>query len=382
MRSISVISILFSFSIAAFVAGCETATDADPVWSMEGVQLLDVRIPADRFAEMLANRWSNEEVPVEIVTDGRKYRGTFEPQGAGSRYHARWSFKLELREGELLNGLRESNLSVQTFDNSRLRTALATQVFGAMGYPTFAHYPVFLRINGRNLGLYLQTERVDEEFFRRRGMPVHELIKCGFGSKFSYVGGNHLEKYFERAIPESGNLNDFGDFLHALDSADPDHLYAQLSSRLDIDGYLRYHAISSILNHVDGFSNNLYFYRATAQSPYEIIPWDFDKLLFAENEVGLVGGNEIAWKLLKSDSCMTVYKREAQRAIEGPLDERTLFPLLDGLTARNAEAYRLDPWLGGAGISLALESDALKAHLMRRKQFFRDNLDSLRSYPR
>jgi hypothetical protein len=113
-----------------------------------------------------------------------------------------------------------------------------------------------------------------------------------------------------------------------------------------------------------------------------IIPWDFDKLLFAENEVGLVGGNEIAWKLLQSDSCMTVYKREAQRAIEGPLDERTLFPLLDDLTGRIAEAHRLDPWLGGAGISLALESDALKAHLMRRKQFFRDNLDSLRSYPR
>lgn len=382
MRHIPVILLLLSLALLLPSTGCDTGPDNNPVNSLEGVQLFDIRIPPDRYAELLANRWSNEEVPADIVVDGKRYRGTLEPQGAGSRYHVRWSFKLTLREGELINGLRESNLSVQTFDSSRLRTALALHAFGAMGFATFDYHPIFLRINDKDVGLYLQIERIDVDYFRRRGMPVHELIKTSFGARFTFEGGNHLARYFEKEIPKSDNLNDLGDFIHALDLADPDRIHEQLSSRLDVDGYLRYHALASILNHIDGFGNNLYFYRATPQSPYVIIPWDFDKLLASDHAVGLVGGNELAGKLLQSDSCVAVYKREAYRALDNALDENVLFPKLDGLAARMAAAFRLDPWLGGAGISFALESDAVKMHLMNRKQFFRDNLDTLRSYPR
>lgn len=361
------------------IPGCEQSTDSDPATALEQVPLFDAWIPPDRYAELLSNRWSDEEVPVDLFVDGKKFTGSVEPQGAGSRYHARWSFKLELDEGQSINGLRVSNLSVQTFDDSRQRTLVGAFAFDAAGFPVFDFHPVYLRINGQHLGLYLQIERIDEDFFRRRGLPVHELIKCSFGARFSYAGGNHLEKYFEVQIPDGGNLNDFGEFIHALDQADPDRMYEELSTRLDIENYLRYHALSSLLNHVDGFSNNLYFYRSSPDAPYRVIPWDFDKLLYAEHAVGLVGGNEIAWKLLQNDSCVAAYKRLA-RQVEPPFG-----PLRDELRHyrhRIAEAHRLDPWLGGAGILLEDETNSLEANLIQRTQFFRDSIDTLVPYTR
>lgn len=359
------------------VPACETGPDSNPVWTLEGVPLIDAQVPPERWAELRANRWSNEQVPVALIIDGARARGTLEAQGAGSRYHARWSFKLTMDGEQELFGLRTMNLSAQIYDPSHLRTTLATAAFEAMGFPVFTHRPVFLRVNGTNLGLFQLVERIDEDFFRRRGLPVHELIKCGFGARFSYTEGNHLEKYFEKEIPKSDNLNHFGDFLHALDTAEPARFFEDLAVYLDIENYLRYHVLASILNHVDGFANNLYFYRPTPSSPYQIIPWDFDKLLFPFEEIGLVGGNEIIHTLLRSDSCVALYKREARRAIAGPLDPARVFPPLDDRAARIADAHALDPWLGGAGVDLDLESELLKSHLMRRLAFFRDHLDSL-----
>ncbi|MFA6233152.1 MAG: CotH kinase family protein [Bacteroidota bacterium] len=362
--------------------GCENSTDSDPVSSLRDIQIFDAWIPHDRYVSLLSNRLSNEKVPVDIFIDGEKYSGTVEPQGAGSRYRVRWSFKLVLREGQTINGLHESNLSAQVYDASRLRTPLATQAFATLGFPTVASRPFFLRINGEPKGLYLQIERLDEDYFLRHSMTVHELIKCGTGARFSYEGGLQLAQYFEKEIPKSVNLNDFGDFIHALDAADPDRMYEQVSPHFNIDQYLRYHALSSVLNHIDGFRNNLYFYRATPQAPYSIIPWDFDEVLHDAADVGLAGDNGIIRKLLQSDSCTAVYKRELWRALDFALADFAVDVLIDSCESRIAAAFQLDPWLGGADISLSDESNRLKTYLRSRKQFFRDSIATITRFPR
>jgi spore coat protein H len=362
--------------------GCENATDSDPVSRVKDVQVFDAWIPHDRYVSLLSNRWSNEKVPVDIFIDGEKYSGTVEPQGAGSRYRVRWSFKLVLPEGQAINGLQESNLSAQVYDASRLRTALATQAFASLGFSTVVSHPIFLRINGESKGLYLQIERLDENYFSRHSMTVHELIKGGAGAQFSYEGGLQLAQYFEKEIPKSANLNDFGDFLHALDTADPDRIYEQVSPHLDIDQYLRYHALSSVLNHLDGFRNNLFFYRATPRSPYSIIPWDFDEVLHDATDVGLVGDNGIIRKLLQSDSCTAVYKKELRRALDIAMDDAAVGALLDSCERRIAVAFQLDPWLGVAGISLSDESNRLKSIIGARKQYFREHIETITRFPR
>ncbi|MDT8325188.1 MAG: CotH kinase family protein [Bacteroidota bacterium] len=368
--------------LALLLASCETVSDSNPASTLDDIPVLDAVIPQDRYVELLSNRWSDEEVPVDIFVSRKRHRGTFEAQGAGSRYHSRWSFKLELDQGTTLNGLNVSNLSAQIFDDSRLRTFLAVEVFSALGFHTFDFHPVFLQLNGRNLGLYLQIERFEQAWFTSRNLPVFELIKSGFGARFSYREGLHLARYFEKEIPDNDNLNNFGDFIHALDAADPDNIFEDVGRWLDIPQYLRYHAAASVLNHVDGFTNNLFFYRATPDAPYTVIPWDFDKLMYEPNDVGLMGGNDIIWKLLQNDSCVTLYKRELWRIVDSVITPERLFPLLDGFADRIAAAHALDPELGQSGIYLGSELNRLKAYLMERRTYFRNNIATITRLPR
>ncbi|MCB2206126.1 CotH kinase family protein [bacterium] len=384
MRRLKIIaSALLTASVVLLLASCDTVNDSNPASAITDIPVLDAYIPPDRYAELLSNRWSDEEAAIDIFVGSTQYRGSVEPQGAGSRYHSRWSFKLELDDDSpLLSGLRTSNLSAQTFDRSRLRTMLATEVFAAMGFPVFAFHPVYLKINGQNLGLYLQIERFEHPWFDKHGVPVYELIKTGFGARFTYDGGLHLAQFFRKEIPDDDNLNSFGDFIHALDKADPDHIFEDVGPWLDIPQYLRYHAAASVLNHVDGFTNNLYFYRAAPGAPYSVIPWDFDKIMYEEHEVGLIGENDIIRKLLQNDSCVTLYKDAIRHVIDSVVVPEKLFPQLDAFAARIASAYTLDPKLGQVGVSLDHESNRLRAYLISRCNYFRANLDAITRLPR
>lgn len=359
------------------VLGCDTEGTPDYAARTGALPTLDAWMTQEHYVSLLSNRWSDEKAPTDFFIGEQYHRGTMEPQGAGSRYHARWSFKVVLDAGEELHGLRAFNLSAQIFDRSMLRTVLGREVFGALGFPSFTSWHVFLRLNGRDRGLYAQIERVEEDFFRRRGLPVYELLKASFGARFSFKDDMLLDKYFAREIPKDGNLNGMGELIEALDAATDENMFRTVGRHLDIRGYLRYHAAASILNHQDGFANNLLFYKRAPTAPFEIIPWDFDKLLYDQADVGLVGPNDIIAALFRSDSCIALYKSEARAMLDTLITPARLFPLLDATAQRIGPAWALDPALGLAGFSLAAESSLLKEHLMRRREIFLRQLDTI-----
>ncbi|MCZ7557869.1 MAG: CotH kinase family protein [Bacteroidia bacterium] len=373
MKALASIALLSIFTFCA----CETADNSTYLPDTGEVAVLDVWIPQEYYSSLLSNRWSNEKAPARIFVGETSYSGTFEPQGAGSRYHARWSYKLQLDAGQQINGMNTCNLSAQVFDRTMLRSKLATMIFEGLGFPSFNTAHVFLRINGTDKGLLLQVERVEEEFFRKRGMMVYELIKASFGARFSFSENMHLDKYFSLDIPESGNLNSLGEMIEALDTAPPDRIPEVVGRHLDITNYLRYHAAASILNHIDGFANNMLFYKPTPISPYQIIPWDFDKLLAEDADVGLTGDNDIIRALLRNDSCVAIYKREAKNMLASVIVPGQLFPQLEVYQAAIAAAWALDPKLGLAGFSLQAESAALRRHLIERRDFFLRSIDTL-----
>jgi len=368
---------IFIACCLVLLQSCETINDTNPATGLNDVPFLDAWIPHDEYASLLSNRWGDEEAPIEIFMGRNRYTGIVEAQGSGSRYHARWSYKLVLDGSDFLNNLASSNLSAQVLDRSMLRTTLASHVFSSLGFPSFEHFHVFLSINGRNKGLYVQIERVDEDFLSRRGMPVHELIKIGFGTRFSYRGDMHLERFFTSVIPKNGNLNNMGDLVRTLDTTKAEAIFQEVGRYLDVREYLRYHAAASILNHIDGFSNNLLFWKATPDQPYSIIPWDFDKVLFDGEEVGLYGDNDIIHSLFRNDSCKALYSRKARAMLDTLITPERLFPLLDAESRRIGSAWALDPALGLSGFSLERETERLKQLIGARRAYFLEQLGTL-----
>jgi spore coat protein CotH len=123
------------------------------------------------------------------------------------------------------------------------------------------------------------------------------------------------------------------------------------------------------MNNSDGVTNNYYFYKKTPFSPYEIIPWDFDKTFDYKINIGLYADNEIIKVLLKSDTCYSIYKREMKDILEKYFTELNLYPVINNMYKRIKDVYPLDPWLRMNGYNLETEITEIKNLITRRRNY-------------
>ncbi|HSP87204.1 MAG TPA: CotH kinase family protein [Ignavibacteriaceae bacterium] len=371
MKTIKTLFLIFAISFA----GCDV-TDNNPANDITSIYLFDSYIRQENLSVLLSNKLISYSVPIQIYTKDDEYKGEIEAQGSASRYLPKWSFEIELDDKRILN-LDEFNLSAQVSDPSMIKTKLASYVYKEMGFEVFDSDFAFLKINGKNKGLYYIIERVEEDFFRRRNISVHEMIKTLFGAMFTFNNGNDIYNFFEKEINDDENLFNFENFIYALDTIKQENIF-DLENIFDIESYLKYHAASTIIAARDGFRNNIIFYKETADSPYKTLPWDFDGSFNPDFHEILYGDNEIINKLLLNDSCLSLYKNFYTNCLENIFTEANLFPIIDGTKERIEMGYALDPYLGEAGYNLENEVDKLKNFISDRRTILLDNLTALR----
>jgi spore coat protein H len=371
-------NICILFPAALLLSGCDFVTDNNPAAKINTIPVFDTYIHPENLSNLLSNKHIKYSVPVQIFLDGSNYKGAIEAQGAGSRFHPKWNFEIKTGSNEKIFNLNNFNLSAQVSDVSMLRTMLASYVYREMGFEVFESRHAFLIINNENKGLYYFIERIGEDFFRRRNLPVYELIKLRFGARFTFADPFDLRENFEKEINDDGSLHNLETLINALDTIKTENIFGELSKLLDIDMYLKYHAVSSVIAAADGFTNNFHLYKPFPESPYKIIPWDFDGTfnpLFGEV---FHGGNEIIYKLLFNDSCFNIYKNYFLYVFDNYFTESALFPLIDAALANIRQAYRLDPYLGLAGLNPDTEAQKLKDFIIYRRQLIIQNLDSFK----
>ncbi|MAT38630.1 MAG: hypothetical protein CL946_03395 [Ectothiorhodospiraceae bacterium] len=366
----------YTATLIVLLVGCDGESPQNPVFDLESIPVLELRIEHDSYIEMLNSRWGKTDTPMELWSDRKRYTGYVEPQGAGSRYAAQWSYEIGLDDGQEFHGLKHFNLSAQVQDPSKLRTLLGTQLFRRAGFIVTESFPVFLRVNGKDEGLYIAIERMDETYFPRHPeYTVHELIKARFEASYTFKSGAlKLSKSFDQQIPDDGNLNHLAEMIRALDDTPADEIMQDVGRYLSIRQYIRYHALASIINHQDGFSNNHYLYRSTEDAPYEIIPWDFDKVFFSGKPVGYAGENAIYASLVRNDSLKSLYREELEYLLEEIVTEEYCSLVIQENVSHITDAHRLDPNLGGRGISLQNEAEKLMNLVRSQRQQFNDYL--------
>jgi spore coat protein H len=367
---------LLAGTILFLLIGCDIS-DNNPANDINSIPLFHTYIEPENLSELLANKLVKHPVPIKIFLNDVNYTGVIEAQGSGSRYLPKWSYEIILSKGTIIN-LKNFNLSAQVGDPSMLKTTLASFAYKEMGFNVFDSELAFLKINDQNKGLYYVIERIEEDFFNKRNIPVYELIKTMLGAKFTFAGSNNLYEYFEKEIGHSDNLYNFENFINTLDTVSQENISGQISNQLDILSYLKYHAVSTIIAAKDGFRNNIIFFKRSPKSPYETLPWDFDGTfnpLFTEI---FYGDNEIIYKLLQNNYCFNLYKQYYTYFLENLFNENTLFPIIDQTIQKIRTAYDLDPYLGEAGYSLEKEANELKDFIALRRQLLLNNLNNFK----
>lgn len=363
--------------LTLLLVSCDSSDPLSPSKELSDVPVMEFIITSDDYGKLVTNRLLNYDVPVKVEYQGNMYEGKVRASGGGSRYKPQWSYKVTLKGNQRIEGLKEFNLSSQAFDKTMMHTELVSYVYKQLGFNQFEHRHIFLRINGEDQALLLFIERVEEAFFERRGIDVYELVKVGFGSKFSFEDPNYPQFHFEKDIPDDANFGNLIELLKAVDTSNTETLYESLSTFINLNNYITYHAATSILNNDDAFANNFYLWKEQPKTPYVIIPWDYDKAFRRELDVGYAGGNGIIEKLFTSEEIFALYKNEIIRQLNFIYTEENLFPIIDARAEEIRDAYDLDPYLGKGRYDLDEEIEELKQYITDRRNYLLNNLDEL-----
>ena len=356
------------------LVGCNKDGLFNPSDALTDIPVLEFYVDQDSYLGMLANRTQNYFIPAKIFYKNNALQGSIRPSGAGSRYFPRWSYRVEMNENEVIENYNTFNLSAQVHDPTMLHTTLVSELYRQAGFYVFDNFHVFVKINNEDKGLYQFIELVNEDFFEYRSIPVYELYKGGFESKFSFEGSYNPQFHFDKKIPDDENYSNLFKLIHAVDTSNTNNIFNTLGKWLDLENYIKYHALTTLINNPDAFENNFYIMREQANSLYKFMPWDFDRCFERENNVGLYGNNAIIRKLFENDSTFNLYKQELEKMLNTIFTNENTSSIIDTYTDKIRHAYNIDDHLGNGIYNFEEEVQGLKNYISDRRQFFFDNL--------
>jgi hypothetical protein len=216
--------------------------------------------------------------------------------------------------GRRLFGLRRLHLNNSVQDPTYLNEYVGSELFRAAGVPTPRVAWATVRLNERDLGLYVLKEAFEREFLR-----------CFF----PYPDGNLYDGGFVRDIGrdlerESGlGPADHSD-LRALEAAtqerDAARRWERLNPLLDVERFATYAALSVMLADWDGYPlnrNNYRVYFDPADGRAVFLPHGMDQLLqrtYLDLDPGWAG--QVAWAVFSTDPGQALYEARCREVFQ------------------------------------------------------------------
>lgn len=328
-----------------------------------GLVKVDIAIDSDDLAELNAEVFLKKSVSCRLRLGHSTYQGRIRYAGQGSLDDFKKSFEISFGTGRY-RGFSSLRLSGQSVDPSGLRSMLAASVMADAGVAVPFIEPVAVYLQGRYLGLYFLIEDVDREFFSRRNLPMVSLYKA-------YLSQGTFAPETAANLPATWNIQtapaaagDLRRLIAAIHDADPASGLTDLAEILDIEGYLRYLAAATYLNHSDGIVNNFILWRRTGSKQFEIVAWDFDRIY--EREITSVHSlDDLLWrrshlarKLLASPPHAARF-REFLTELEKTVPLVEIQSRIDAQVAIIFDAFAKDPVLSSHSGGLAARREEL-----------------------
>jgi hypothetical protein len=193
---------------------------------------------------------------------------------------AGFTIKLEAKN-VAFHGLSKFHLNNAVQDGTYLSEWICSQMFREAGVPAARAAHAVVELNGRRLGLYVVLESVDQELLSRYSKNTR-------GNIYGQGPNADITESLERM---GGNENNDGQDLKALAAAcqesDVERLRIQLPQVLDLDRFLSFMAMETMLGHWDGYTfnvKNYMVYHNLDADKMVFIPHDLDQILRSTDE--------------------------------------------------------------------------------------------------
>ncbi len=319
----------------------------------------DTLIGADCQAAPFPNPFTEQVATVTVDGVRLEQVGIRKKGFLGSLDDDKPSLKLDLDQtvpGQNVAGLRGLTLNNNKQDPSALRQCLAYQLFTAAGVPAprcnFAH----VTVNGRELGVYTHVEAVGKRMLARHFASNDGRLYEGTLSDFRPGWMATFEPKTDEANPDRSELEDLAAALTAPD----DQLLARLAPLLDVDRFINFWAMETLIEHWDGYANNtnnFFIYRDPSTGLIDFLPWGTDGVMAAPgadppSQVVLAEGL-LTRRLYLLPETRTRYVARMQALLDQIWDEAALTTELDRMRALIAAPLAVDVFAPRADAAVA-----------------------------
>ena len=195
----------------------------------------------------------------------------------------------EFEDGQKFLGLKILNLHCGVHDPSKLREALAYDIFRAAGVPAprTAFAEVTLTVTGKYdkelLGFYTLTEPVSKPFLQAHFKSDKGLLMKPERIRSLDFLGENWEAYKTMYQPKRDATKDeiarTLSFLKLVNLAPVPTFEKEIASYLDVDAFLKFLAAHALSANLDSFftnGHNYYLYLHPETNKFHFIPWDTD----------------------------------------------------------------------------------------------------------
>jgi hypothetical protein len=190
------------------------------------------------------------------------------------------SLKLKMHEfvpGQTMSGLKRFTLNNSVQDPSFVNQCLGYNLFRAAGVPAPRCNFASVAVNGQELGVYVHVESVKKPFLRNHfGNDTGNLYE-GTLSDFRDGWTGTFEKKTNELVDDQSDLAE----LSAALELDGDAMRTALEPLVDLELFMKFWAVESLVAHWDGYagnSNNYFIYDDPATDQIAFMPWGADQL--------------------------------------------------------------------------------------------------------
>lgn len=341
----TVIASVFSYCIISAKSvnaeNFENRLYADTIFDNSYVHRLDIQIENEAWRYMVENATEELYVPCSITYDDTvleniaiRPKGNSSLKSISSAGTERFSFKFEFdhfNKGKTLDGLDKLALNNLGQDQSCMKDYLTYHMMNEIGIPSSLSSYVFVTVNGKDFGLYLAVEAIEDAFANRCYGEEHgnfykpdsfavDSLNVGIGIEqlgdvFSILKGepyknlgagdrvDFLGDLMNIMLPHmgispdaaagmyiSGSTNDYKDIFDTAvftltESQKKDYIRAvkklaegDVTEALYADDVLKYFIVHGFVNNYDGYTgpfvHNFYYYENNGR--LSIVPWDYN----------------------------------------------------------------------------------------------------------
>ncbi|MCO4748418.1 MAG: CotH kinase family protein [Proteobacteria bacterium] len=372
----------------AFATACTQQGSTDPddnggataeygvLFDSSVVHRLDITMDASDYSEMAADLSAlysgggggpgggdaTEDpmyVPVELSLDGEtlshagmRYKGNSTLRGLTQEGNRKLPFRLNMdrfaddfpeTDGQELLGFEELTFSPNYKDDSQLREAFAAELFASFGLPaarwSFTEVYVDTGSGPEYWGLYTMLEDPSDNPFRQRVFGDDDGNMYKPESDWTGFVQSEFEKKTNESAADWSDVESSVSALHAS-QADAAAWRAGLEASFDVDGFLTWLAVNSVMQNWDAYgqmAHNYYLYGDPLDEGRIVwIPWDHNEAMSSRPGPGgdsagtaseqifhtSVGSNwPLIQRLLADEVYAQVYEEQVVNATTGAFAE-------------------------------------------------------------